>query len=108
MQEPQFGTLATDELQLRNEVLTFATYLRRLTQNITTLAVVGRPTALTQARLSRVAERMERISQGQEALGAKQENPIAEMALVNVAEEQMQRVERQVGILERTAAGLRG
>ena len=108
MQEPQFGTLATDELQLRNEALTFATYLRRLTQNITTLAVVGRPTALTHARLSRVAERMERISQGDEAFGSEQENPTAALALVNVAEEQMQRVERQVGILERTAAGLLG
>ena len=108
MQEPQFGSLATDDLQLRNEALTFATYLRRLTQNITTLAVVGRSTALTQARLSRVAERMERISQGKEALGAEEQNPTAGLALVNVAEEQMQRVERQVGILERTAAGLRG
>ena len=32
---------------------------------------------------------------------------IAGLALVNVAEEQMQRVERQVGILEKAAEGLR-
>jgi uncharacterized membrane protein YccC len=108
MQEPQFGSLATEELQLRNEALTFATYLRRLTQSITTLAVVGRPTPLTQSRLTRAAERMEQISVGGEALAADEANPTAGLALVNVAEEQMQRVERQVGILERTAAALRG
>jgi hypothetical protein len=37
-----------------------------------------------------------------------QENPAARLALVNVAEEQMQRVERQVGILEKAAEGWRG
>ena len=107
MQEPQFGSLASDELQLRNEALTFATYLRRLTQSITTLAVVGRPTPLTHARLTRVAERMERIFRGSEPVGADEVNPTAGLALVNVAEEQMQRVERQVGILERAAAAFR-
>jgi len=108
MQEPQFGALAKDELQLRNEALTFATYLRRLTQSITTLAVVGRPTPLTHSRLARAAERIERISLGEQALATEEPNPTAGLALVNVAEEQMQRVERQVGILERTAAALRG
>ena len=107
MQEPQFGSLAADALRLRNEALTFATYLRRLTQSITTLAVVGRPTPLTQTRLERVAERMERIAQGEVANGVEETNPTAGLALVNVAEEQMQRVERQVGILEKAAAGLR-
>ena len=108
MQEPQFGSLATAELQLRNEALTFATYLRRLTQSITTLAVVGRPTPLTHFRLTRVAERMEQISVGDEASAEEEANPTAGLALINVAEEQMQRVERQVGILERVGAGLRG
>jgi uncharacterized membrane protein YccC len=108
MQEPQFGRLGAGELKLRNEALTFATYLRRLTQSITTLAVVGRSTPLTQARLQRAAERMACIAAGNPATGIDEANPTAGLALVNVAEEQLQRVERQVGILERTAAGLGG
>lgn len=108
MQEPQFGRLGAGELKLRNEVLTFATYLRRLTQSTTTLAVVGRSTPLTQSRLERVAGRMELIAAGQHASGWNDANETAGLALVNVAEEQMQRVERQVGILERAAAGLGG
>jgi uncharacterized membrane protein YccC len=107
MQEPQFGKLAVAELRLRNEALTFATYLRRLTQSITTLAVVGRPTPLAQTRLDAVADRMERIAHGETAEAVEEANPTAGLSLVNVAEEQMQRVERQVGILERAAAGLR-
>ena len=81
---------------------------RRLTQSITTLAVVGRATPLTQARLERAAERMEGIAAGSVMAGQREENPAAGLALVNVAEEQMQRVERQVGILEKAAEGLRG
>jgi uncharacterized membrane protein YccC len=107
MQEPQFGRLAQDELRLRDEALTFATYLRRLTQSITTLAVVGRPTPMTQARLERAASRMEGIATGQSAPAAREDNAAASLALVNVAEEQMQRVERQVGILEKAAEALR-
>lgn len=108
MQEPQFGQLAADELRLRNEALTFATYLRRLTQSITTLAVVGRPTPLTRTRLERAAERMERIARGDGTEGIEEANATPALALANVAEEQMQRVERQVGILEKAAAGFRG
>ena len=108
MQEPQFGRMAEAELRLRNESLTFATYLRRLTQSITTLAVVGRATPLTHARLERAAARMERVSLGLPAISRDEENPAAGLALVNVAEEQMQRVERQVGILEKAGEILRG
>jgi uncharacterized membrane protein YccC len=108
MQEPQFGCLAAEELRLRNEALTFATYLRRLTQSVTTLAVVGRPTPLTGARLRRAAARMDAVAAGTGTAMRLEENPTAGLALVNVAEEQMQRVERQVGILEKAAAGLRG
>jgi uncharacterized membrane protein YccC len=107
MQEPQFGRLAAEELRLRTEALTFATYLRRLTQSVTTLAVVGRPTPLTEARLKRAADRMDAVAVGAGAALRLEENPTAGLALVNVAEEQMQRVERQVGILEKAAAGLR-
>jgi hypothetical protein len=108
MQEPQFGRLDDAELRLRNESLRFSTYLRRLTQSITTLAVVGRATPLTQARLERAAERMEGVAAGSVMAGQRKENPAAGLALVNVAEEQMQRVERQVGILEKAVEGLRG
>jgi uncharacterized membrane protein YccC len=105
MQEPRFGSLSASELRLRNDALTFATYLRRLTQSITTLAAVGRPTPLTQARLERVAGRMERIAQANGVAVPAPENS-GVLALVNVAEEQIQRIERQAGILERTAAQL--
>lgn len=110
MQEPQlgnpFGRVADAESKLRNEALTFATYLRRLTQSITTLAVVGRSTPITRTRLERVAERMECIASAHPAPILDEPSPTAGLALVNVAEEQLQRVERQVGILERAAASL--
>lgn len=106
MQEPQFGRLAADKLRLRNEALSFATYLRRLTQSITTLAVVGHETPRMQARLARVAERMEGVATGNILHVAEEEatGPV----LVTVAEEQMRRIERQAGILEKTAQGLGG
>ncbi len=107
MQEPQFGRIADNETRLRNDALTFATYLRRLTQSITTLAVLGRDTPLTHSRLESVAMRMERLAHGSAGLSAPPENPAAGLALVNLAEEQMQRVERQVGILERAGTLLR-
>jgi uncharacterized membrane protein YccC len=108
MQEPQFGRLAQDELTLRNEALTFATYLRRLTQSITTLAVVGRDTPGTHTRLERLAQRMEDIAhhhapRPDHAGGERTSIP----ANVSVAEEQLQRIERQVGILEKASALIR-
>ena len=50
---------------------------------------------------------MERIASGESPDGLEEANPAVGLALVNVAEEQLQRVERQVGILEKAAAGLR-
>jgi uncharacterized membrane protein YccC len=106
MQEPRFGRLASHQLKLRNEALTFVTYLRRLTQSITTLAAVGRDTPLTHRRVEFAAQRMEQLAAG-DAARIVEESPMPGLALVNVAEEQMVRVERQVGVLERAAEGLR-
>jgi uncharacterized membrane protein YccC len=108
MQEPQFGALSAQELRLRNDSLRFATYLRRLTQSVTTLAVVGRATPSTLTRLERAAARMEAVAAGIPAATERVLDSTAGLALVNLAEEQMQRVERQVGILEKAGEGLRG
>jgi uncharacterized membrane protein YccC len=103
MQEPQFGRLSESELQLRQTALAFTTYLRRLTQSVTTLAVVGRPTEDAGIRLERAARHMEGIATGHPA----EAQEVGTAAVGDVAQEQLERVERQVGILQRAAEGLR-
>jgi len=108
------------------EALTFVTYLRRLTRAVTTLAYVGSSSPETRSRAESVAQRMERIGQGlhaaldletapeaetrfeKEAAG----DPFSTEARAEIAEgdmpaeQQLRRMERQTGILERSAAAL--
>jgi uncharacterized membrane protein YccC len=105
MQEPTLGRASTAETMLRNEALTFITYLRRLTQSITTLALVGVDTSATRLRLQPVAASLARVAKGSAAPSARAtaETPAWH---IDVAEEQMQRIERQTAVLERAAGAL--
>lgn len=108
MLEPSFGR-RNGGGEGRAEAFTFLTYLRRLMRSATMLASVGLPGA--EGRLTALAERLQ-------VLGSElpETPPIAAAALVQggeaasigVGEQQMQRLERQVSILERTAAALTG
>ena len=106
MQEPAFAIAGDTHVTLRNEALTFATYLRRLTQSITTLAAVGRDTPTIHERMARVANRLE-------ALALSSSDTVIDIPTTNripagsdIIEEQVQRIERQAGILERAALNL--
>jgi hypothetical protein len=92
------------------EALTFVTYLRRLMRAVTTLAVVGVGSSQAVGRMEAVAERLDRVSSA--LLGDGEVKPVDDPATAttgdsgSVAEEQMRRMERQVGVLERAAAEL--
>ena len=102
------------------EALTFVTYLRRMTRTVTTLAVVGDSEPATRARSACVAERLEKLGQGlHEALDdqpsvsghAAKEADVknsgsSAVSEESFAEQQLRRMERQVGVLERTAEQL--
>ncbi len=107
MQEPSFGHQGDAQVTLRNESLTFVTYLRRLTQSITTLALVGAESPEARARLQPIAERLKHLANGKTLTipPAETEEP-AHATRIDVAEEQMQRLQRQTGVLERAAAKL--
>jgi uncharacterized membrane protein YccC len=102
------------------EALTFVTYLRRMTRAVTTLAVVGDSGPATRVRAEHVAERLERLGQGlhaaldEHAPGSGDAlteaewpgNQSAGASDANPAEQQLRRMERQAGVLERAAEQL--
>lgn len=99
------------------EALTFVTYLRRLTRAVTTLAVVGDPGEEMRRRAAGVAERLEALGNELHALldehamalssvTAAETTQTSAPAVETPAELQLQRMERQAGILERAAAAL--
>ncbi len=115
MQEPTFGRAADAETTLRTESLTFVTYLRRLTQSITTLALVGADSPEARTRLEPIVHRLQTLATRTNDLTILSEveaptvaSPAPEPVLtrMDVAEEQMQRIERQTGVLERAAIAL--
>jgi uncharacterized membrane protein YccC len=100
--------------QLNRGALTFTTYLRRITRTTTTLAAVGLDAPLdAQAKqtISTLAQRLDALSQSMSAAAA--DTPAAPSTGTAVpdlepslAVSQMMRLQRQVSILERTAADL--
>jgi uncharacterized membrane protein YccC len=125
MQEPGFGALAAprrsqdESAQIKDHALTFVTYLRRLRQSTTTLAVLGKSDRETVVRLDRFAERLDALSTAlqngnkgpmprplpeQISIDAEQEIDISEVH--DIASHQLQRMQRQITILERAAAGI--
>jgi uncharacterized membrane protein YccC len=103
MLEPRVGRASRWE-----EALTFVTYLRRLTWAVTTLAVMGRGSSPSVKRMEAVAGRLDRVSLALLGGGEVQpgDDPSAMLTTDtgSVADQQMRRVERQVGVLERVAA----
>jgi uncharacterized membrane protein YccC len=105
MLEPRVGRASRWE-----EALTFVTYLRRLTWAVTTLAVVGAGSSSSVERMEAAAASLDRVSSA--LIGGDELQPVDGLADVmttdpgNLAEQQMRRVERQVGVLERVAAEL--
>jgi uncharacterized membrane protein YccC len=105
MLEPRVGRASRWE-----EALTFVTYLRRLTRVVTTLAVVGAGRSSAVGRMETVAGRLEGLSAALlEGAALRQTESDAAVTLIDgdsVEEQQMRRIERQVGVLERTTAEL--
>jgi uncharacterized membrane protein YccC len=105
LQEPTFGHRNTAETVLRNESLTFVTYMRRLTQSITTLALVGTGSPEGRHRLAPIAADLARLAEGALAPPARSDGERLPLPL-DLAEEQMQRIERQTAVLLRAAAAI--
>jgi len=97
---------------MKELALTFVTYLRRLTQSLTTLAGLGGNDRATVAKLEELAGRLGVVSSalagsagGLLVLDGDQG---ASEEVGEVGAHLLQRMERQVSILERTAVGLLG
>ena len=106
MLEPRVGRASRWE-----EALTFVTYLRRLTRVVTTLAVVGAGGALTIEKMEAVAGRLDGLSASLlegVALQPERDAAVAPLDGESVGDQLMRRIERQVGVLERTTAELMG
>ena len=112
MQEPTFGRRADAETTLRQQSLTFVTYMRRLTQSITTLAIVGSSSPATLARLQPIVERLQQLATGrpgdtlQQTDGPQLPLTTQDSRATDLAEEQLQRLERQTAVLERAASAI--
>jgi hypothetical protein len=92
--------------------LTFVTYLQRFARAVTTLAVVGTASESAVRRVKVIAGRLHELSRlmvGNEPVKVFEEgNPAAGSAMLeaDIAEEQLRRMERQVGVMERAAKSL--
>jgi hypothetical protein len=99
--------------------LTFVTYLRRMTRAVATLAAIGNNEADLRARAEDVALRMERLGESLNASLGNHAVPFIEQAEDveaqtaasplgedTPAQHQLRRLERQAGVLERTAIAL--
>lgn len=90
------------------EALTFVTYLRRLTRAVTTLAVIGPSPQRAVQRAEAVAQRLEALSAAlvaeKPSISPQPDAPVPSTELDDLGEQQLRRMERQAGILERVAA----
>jgi uncharacterized membrane protein YccC len=108
MLEPSFGRRSASGKDVKTTALTFVTYLRRLTRSVTTLEGVGMGHEAAVRRVERVAGRLEAVSavllgSGVERLAVEEEDDSAADADGGVAEQQIRRMERQTGVMERAA-----
>lgn len=88
--------------QLSSAALTFTTFVRRLTQTITTVAAIGTPTPSAVEHIAQLAARLDAVSAALEAHTL----PTPPVANPLPPDEQLIRIERQVSVLERTAVEL--
>ncbi|RXH57527.1 FUSC family protein [Granulicella sibirica] len=108
--EPSFSRKTSPGTE---HALAFTTYLRRLTQTVTALAALGRPARpgpgkpTPAARMEVLANRLEVLpSRAPSMPSAPSLTLIRPMDALDVAELQMQRIERQVTVLERAAEAM--
>jgi uncharacterized membrane protein YccC len=124
MQESGFGNLAGPKrgrdtsAQIKDHALTFVTYLRRLRQSTTTLAVLAKASLETVARLEGFAARLDAMSAALRNGGGppaprssaepkgRAEQQILLVEDTDIGSHQLQRMQRQIAVLERAAAGL--
>jgi hypothetical protein len=104
--EPDLPLIGTRDRagQLSRAALTFTTFVRRLTQTITTVAAIGTPTASAVEKISQLAARLDAVSEALEAHTLP--TPPPDAADPSPLDEQLIRIERQVSVLERTAVEL--
>jgi len=108
MLEPGFGRKSAAG-DTQTEALTFVTYLRRLMRVATTLTAVGSGREPMVRRINAVTARLEAMGAALETGGTVHAPPAGSErsgAGWSVEEQQMSRMERQVGVMERAAAEL--
>jgi hypothetical protein len=116
MLEPGFGSSASPQTE---SALTFATYVRRFVACVTTLASVGTADLRTVSRLNSLRQRLDALGgtlafeSNTSPCGTPQQIPPEPAhhgpVLVNpssLAEQMLQRMERQVEVLERATASI--
>ena len=90
--------------QLNRSALTFTTFLRRLTQTITAVAPIGKPTPTAVAHVAQLAARLDAVSQALDTHTLP--TPPTTTADELPPDDQLRRIDRQVAVLERTALEL--
>ncbi len=118
MLEPSFGRRSEDGKDVKTTALTLVTYLRRLTRSVTTLEGVGTAEDATVQRVKVVADRLEAVSKILSGSGSIANPAAVDLAISgsasspqtsmagNVAEQQIRRMERQAGVVERAAEAI--
>jgi uncharacterized membrane protein YccC len=92
--------------------LTFVTYLQRFARAVTTLAVVGTASEPAVGRVKVIAGRLHELSRlmvaNEPVKSFDEQEPVAGGAMLDsdIAEQQLRRMERQVGVMERAAKSL--
>jgi hypothetical protein len=92
--------------------LTFVTYLQRFARAVTTLAVVGTASEPAVGRVRMIAGRLHELSRlmvaNEPVKTSDEQEPAAGGAMLDsdIAEQQLRRMERQVGVMERAAKSL--
>jgi uncharacterized membrane protein YccC len=108
MLEPSFGLRNVNGKDVKTSALTFVTYLRRLTRSVTTLEGVGMGDEVAMQRVGAVAERLEAVSKvllrdGSAAMDVAGDGDGGMQGAGGVAEQQIRRMERIAGVMERAA-----
>jgi uncharacterized membrane protein YccC len=109
--EPTLGKRSASGKDLKTTALTFVTYLRRLTRSVTTLEGVGIGHEAEVRRVEVVAARLEAVSaallrNGATNFAAQSASAVEQSGSAvqgGVAEQQIRRMERQAGVMERAA-----
>lgn len=108
-----------EERPLNEGALAFATYIRRFTQCLTTLAAVGEPDPITVERMNQLLGRLARLSHFLQQEGSSErglgEDDVPALRVLglfttaeeSLAEQMLSRMERQAGVLERAAQAVK-